>query len=138
MLGAILIYNFAIFIFLFVSDNMFDGNINGGLLNKAGESVCMSLLHCYMSTLNYGLRFGGGIGELSTTTTAMWNKPNYIIKFFFDITFFLLITTIILNVVFGIIIDSFAQLREQAAFQEQDKRNVCFMCGLEKYDVSFY
>lgn len=116
MLGAILIYNFAIFIFLFMSDNLYDGNIQAGLLNKSGESVCMSLLHCYLSTLNYGLRFGGGIGELSTTTTASWNKSNYMIKFFFDITFFLLITTIILNVVFGIIIDSFAQLREQFAF----------------------
>ena len=108
MLGAILIYNFAIFIFLFLSDNFYDGGIRSGLINKAGESVCMSLLHCYLTTLNYGLRFGGGIGEITTTTTEEWNRSNYLIKLFFDIIFFLIITTIILNVVFGIIIDSFA------------------------------
>lgn len=135
MLGAILMYNFAIFIFLFTSDNFYDGNINSGLLNKAGESVCMSLLHCYLSTLNYGLRFGGGIGELSTTTIEPWNRSNFMIKFFFDITFFLIITTIILNVVFGIIIDSFAELRETAAFKLNDKKDICFMCGLDKYTL---
>lgn len=108
MLGAIIMYNFAIFAFLFLADNFYDGSINSGLLNKTGESICMSLLHCFLSTLNYGLRFGGGIGEIGTTTTADWNRQNYYIRFFFDISFFLLITTIILNVVFGIIIDSFA------------------------------
>jgi inositol 1,4,5-triphosphate receptor type 1 len=69
----------------------------------------MSLLHCYLTTIDYGLRFGGGIGEgLGSTTMADWNSQAFIIRFFFDIAFFLLITTIILNVVFGIIIDSFA------------------------------
>jgi inositol 1,4,5-triphosphate receptor type 3 len=106
-------YNFAIFAFLFLSDNYYDSSLNSGLINKSGDSLCMSLLHCFLSTLNYGLRFGGGIGELGTTTTESWNASNYYIKFFFDIAFFLLITTIILNVVFGIIIDSFAQLREE-------------------------
>lgn len=135
MLGAILMYNFAIFIFLFTSDNFYDGNINTGLINKAGESVCMSLLHCYLTVLNYGLRFGGGIGELTTTTIEPWNRSNFYIKFFFDITFFLVITTIILNVVFGIIIDSFAILRETAAFKENDMKDICFMCGLDKYTL---
>jgi len=109
MLGAIIMYNFAIFAFLFLSDNYYDASINSGLINKNGESICMSLLHCFLSTINYGLRNGGGIGESEPIpTTADWNRQNYYIRFFFDIAFFLLITTIILNVVFGIIIDSFA------------------------------
>ena len=33
-------------------------------------------------------------------------------RFIFDITFFILITTIGLNIVFGIIIDTFSELRE--------------------------
>jgi hypothetical protein len=64
MLGAILMYNFAIFAFLFLSDNFYDGTINQGLLNKQGDSACMSLLHCYFSTITYGLRNGGGVAEL--------------------------------------------------------------------------
>jgi len=85
--------------------------------------------------VNYGLRFGGGFGELSTVTVEEWNASNYYIKFFFDISFFLLITTIILNVVFGIIIDSFAQLREESMFVESDIKNFCFMCNLDRYTV---
>lgn len=135
MLGAILIYNFAIFAFLFLADNFFDATLNKGLINKAGDSVCMSLLHCYFSCLNYGLRLGGGIGEFMTTTTEEYNRPNLIIKFFFDMSFFLIITTIILNVVFGIIIDSFAQLREQSAFVSDDIKNLCFMCNLDRYTL---
>ena len=137
MLGAIIVYNFAILAFLFLQDNFYDGNINSGLINKNGESICMSLLHCFLTSLNYGLRFGGGIAEINTTTTASWNNSNYYMKFFFDIAFFLLITTIILNVVFGIIIDSFAQLREQSAFTAEDIKNVCFLCGLDRYTVSY-
>jgi hypothetical protein len=52
-------------IFLFIPDNMYDGVINKGILNKAGNSICMTLLDCFLSTLNYGLRareYKGGIG----------------------------------------------------------------------------
>lgn len=108
MLGTILIYNFAIFVFLFTPENMYYSGINAGLLNKSGQSICQSLLHCFFSVCTYGLRLGGGIGELSQVTSEPSNASNYYIKFFFDIAFFLLIITIILNVVFGIIIDSFA------------------------------
>lgn len=137
MLGAIIIYNYAIFAFLFLSDNYMDsGTINVGLYQETGASLCKTLLHCYLSTINYGLRFGGGIGDaLNRTTQASWNAPNYFIRFIFDISFFLLITTIILNVVFGIIIDSFAQLREESMFIAADIKNVCFMCNLDRYTI---
>lgn len=46
-----------------------------------------------------------------------------------------MITTIILNVVFGIIIDSFAQLREAAGFREEDMKNKCFMCNMDRYTL---
>lgn len=70
MLGAILMYNFAIFAFLFLSDNFYDGSIQAGLLNKNGNSVCMSLLHCFFSTITYGLRNGGGVAELQLQPTT--------------------------------------------------------------------
>jgi hypothetical protein len=109
MLAAIIMYNYAIFAFLFMADNYTDGSIGTGLLNKNGASICMTLLHCFFSVVNYGLRNGGGIGEaFPPTTYDEWNRPNYYLRFFYDLSFFLVITTIILNVIFGIIIDSFA------------------------------
>ena len=49
----------------------------------------------------------------------------------------LLISIILLNVVLGIIVDSFAQLRESAGEREEDIKNICFICGLDRYIVSF-
>lgn len=82
------------------------------MLNKKGDSVCMSLLHCFLSTVNYGIRMGGGMGEfLPMQTYAPENRQAYFIRLVYDVSFFLLIITILLNVIFGIIIDTFAQLR---------------------------
>jgi len=75
----------------------------------------MSLMHCFWSTFNYGLRTGGGMGEfLPAQTRSDFNMQAYYIRFIFDVSFFLIVITILLNVIFGIIIDTFAQLREKA------------------------
>ena len=109
MLGVILVYIYSVIAFLFISDLYFDEGIEMGLINKAGDSICMSLLHCFLSTFNYGIRTGGGMGEfLPAETAAEYNSIAYNIRFVFDVTFFLLIITILLNVIFGIIIDTFA------------------------------
>jgi hypothetical protein len=69
----------------------------------------MSLMHCFLSTLNYGIRMGGGIGEfLPAQTYIDENKNAFFIRFAYDLSFFLIVITILLNVVFGIIIDTFA------------------------------
>ena len=40
--------------------------------------------------------------------------------------------TILLNVIFGIIIDTFAELREKSSMQYEDMKNVCYICGLKR------
>ena len=63
MLGVIIIYIFSTFGFTFIYDMYFDDQINREILNKRGESLCQSMIHCFFSTVNYGLRLSGGIGE---------------------------------------------------------------------------
>ena len=53
-----------------------------------------------------------------------------------DLIFSLSIQTILLNVVLGVLVDSFASLREAASEREEDIKNVCFICGLDRYTVS--
>lgn len=131
LLGVIIIYIYGVIAYLFISDLYFDEGIHQGLINKAGDSICMSLLHCFLSTFNYGLRTGGGIGEfLPAETGAGYNALAFTIRFFFDLSFFLIVIIILLNVIFGIIIDTFAQLREEAGRDEYDQKNICFICGL--------
>jgi hypothetical protein len=50
-----------------------------------------------------------------------------------DVSYFLVVKIIIYNILFGIIIDTFAQLREQKNFMDTDKKNQCFICNLERF-----
>ena len=99
--------------------------------------MCESLLDCYAAGINYGLRMGGGMGDfLPGYSAADWNLQDYYLRFFLDLAFDLSIQVILLNVVLGVIVDSFASLREVAGEREEDIKNVCFICGLDRYTVS--
>lgn len=63
-------------------------------------------------------------------------------RFVNDLVFFLLVKVALLSIVFGIIIDTFAGLRDESHKIEVDKKNVCFICGakrsqLEKNCINF-
>ena len=51
---------------------------------------------------------GGGMGDV-TKQVKYSDLSRYIAKFFFDFTFFLIVIIIMLNILFGIIIDTFAR-----------------------------
>ncbi|OWF37431.1 Inositol 1,4,5-trisphosphate receptor type 3 [Mizuhopecten yessoensis] len=51
-----------------------------------------------------------------------------------DVTFFILITTIGLNIIFGVIVDTFSQLRDSKWEIDKDMQNNCFICSRESYD----
>mmetsp|Transcript_6821 Transcript_6821/g.11004 ORF Transcript_6821/g.11004 Transcript_6821/m.11004 type:complete len:113 (+) Transcript_6821:8129-8467(+) len=109
MLGFIIIYIYSAIGFIFVYDTFYDDNVLGGWLDRKGDSICQSMLHCFMSTINYGLRGGGGIGDFLPTQTAVdMNLQGFYFRAGYDLSFFLILITILLNIIFGIIIDSFA------------------------------
>jgi len=72
--------------------------------------ICTDPFNCFMFIVNLGMRSGGGVGD------QLWqphpSHDSYIARFIFDITFFLLIVVIWMNIIFGIIIDTFASLRD--------------------------
>jgi hypothetical protein len=76
---------------------------------EAGNNVCNELYSCFFFVLNYGLRNGGGFAE---SLTAIDTSKKFAGRTIFDISFFMLITVISLNIIFGIIIDTFSQLRD--------------------------
>ena len=133
LLGFILLYIYSAFAFVFVSDTFYDDMVHAGLLNRKGDSICMSMMHCFLSTINYGLRGGGGIGEfLPTQTSVEANAQGFYFRSAYDLSFFLLIVTILLNIIFGIIIDTFAQLRDENASRLRNEKTLCFICNIEK------
>eukprot|EP01016_Furgasonia_blochmanni_P003107 TRINITY_DN11214_c0_g2_i1.p1 TRINITY_DN11214_c0_g2~~TRINITY_DN11214_c0_g2_i1.p1 ORF type:complete len:210 (+),score=67.52 TRINITY_DN11214_c0_g2_i1:61-630(+) len=60
------------------------------------------------------------------------------IRVIFDNVFFFVLVVIIIEVLSGIIIDTFAVLRKEAEAQEAELKNNCFICGIpkEEFDKS--
>ena len=72
--------------------------------------LCSDLYNCFFFISNWGLRNGGGIGD-SMGVEAVSNR--FYPKSIFDISFFMVVNVISLNIIFGIIIDTFSQLRDE-------------------------
>ena len=101
--------------------------------HDAGDEnlVCSNFYSCAILMLNTGLRNGGGIGESLWVYNfdfhpLSWFGLNTLFNFFF----FIVVNAIMLNVVFGIIIDSFAARRDEQKEHLFHKINQCTICGL--------
>lgn len=95
--------------------------------------LCTDAYSCFLSSLNQGLRSGGGMADaLQKLTYSHEEKWKYFGHTIFDLTFFILIIIILLNLIFGMIIDAFGDLRDEKNQNEDDKKNCCFICGLTR------
>ena len=82
--------------------------------------------------LDKGLRFGGGIGDVTEPIHFNNRREVYYLKLFHDASFHILVKVVMLNVLFGQIIDRFAFLRDEKAFSDSDRLGKCFICHNEK------
>ncbi|XP_076814586.1 inositol 1,4,5-trisphosphate-gated calcium channel ITPR1-like isoform X2 [Clavelina lepadiformis] len=95
------------------------------------ENHCESLLMCIITTLNEGLRNGGGIGDILRKPSQS-EGFNFMGRVVYDLLFFFILIIIVLNLIFGVIIDTFADLRSEKQQKEDVLKNTCFICGLER------
>lgn len=91
---------------------------------------CDNLQNCMLSTINIGVRAGGGIGE--AMRQPLISEDSYYSRALFDFGFFVIVNIILMNILFGIIIDSFADKRAQADDFKREVRGQCFICGISK------
>ena len=96
---------------------------------------CDTLARCTATLLVYGLKAGAGIGE-------QWDYPLFgpnndghaYLRLLYEFLFFCILIILTLNMVFGTILDTFGELREQRDFVTEDQETKCFICGLEQAD----
>ena len=110
------IFNFFLFYFSFGSE----ASDNAGLQNL----FCQTMSGCFQMTIGYGLKSGGGIADYLSVTSE--------IRYVFDFLFFLVLNTILMNVVFGIIIDNFGEMRAKRDSRVKDQNTICMICGIDK------
>ena len=104
---------------------------------------CEYIWQCLATSVRAGLMSGGGLGEalsyagirsvpLFGTDTDM--VVSDLLRIVFDLSFFILVTTIGLNVVFGIIIDTFSELREEKSEVDEAIKTKCYICGFQDFE----
>ena len=60
------------------------------------------------------------------------NRSTYYLRFFYDFFSFAVVNLIFLNIIFGIIIDTFGELRDEKRQWEEDRKGKCTICSLDK------
>uniref|UniRef100_A0A4W3GI20 Inositol 1,4,5-trisphosphate receptor n=1 Tax=Callorhinchus milii TaxID=7868 RepID=A0A4W3GI20_CALMI len=94
------------------------------------ENACETLLMCIVTVLNHGLRNGGGVGDVLRQPSK--DEALFPARVVFDLLFFFIVIIIVLNLIFGVIIDTFADLRSEKQKKEETLKSTCFICGLER------
>lgn len=84
---------------------------------------CRTLWECFKLSVGYSIRMGGGFSELETFDT----DTRYIV----DTFYFIIVILVLLNIFFGIIIDTFGELRTIKAEKMADTIEICFICGID-------
>ena len=136
-LSILVLYIYSLVGFFYLQDTFWDSNINKYDSDEfnVGENFCQDMVQCFLGLVNSGLRQGGGIGDITKPITYT-DKWKYFTKLAFDSSFHIFIIVILLNIFFGIIIDTFAQLRDQKKRIDFDMRNKCYICNIDRNVVS--
>lgn len=126
ILGIIVIYIYALVGFALFRTSF----------NPDNDLYCASLWQCTVTVIRYGL-----IGDMfqvivqssdESTFSHFWPIALY------HLSFFIFITTIGLNIIFGIIVDTFSELRDLKWRAESDMKDTCFICSRNSYDFEHH
>ncbi|CAD8112241.1 unnamed protein product [Paramecium sonneborni] len=144
LLGVLIMYLYSLIAYQSTDfkEQLKEGNSASDESDSLDSTVCYSAFQCLIFVIHQGLRAGGGIGDVLVAPPTHSNLNYYSQRVLYDVTFFILINIIWLNIIFGIIIDTFAQLRDQKNQKDFDSQNRCYICDLtrtvfEKEGISF-
>lgn len=101
------------------------------------ENDCYSLWTCFVISFDHTFKNDGGLGgylESAYTQTDDTVKVN-IDRVIYDNVAFLLVGILLIGIISGIIIDTFAELREQNNAIMQDARSRCFICDKSREEL---
>ncbi|CAC5372100.1 unnamed protein product [Mytilus coruscus] len=125
MLGMVIIFIYALLSFAVLRERF---------LEASKGRDCTTVYECFITVLHHGFvdslytSFEGNMEDWNT------NFKEHLILMAVDLSFFIIVTTIGLNIIFGIIVDTFSQLRDSKWEIDKDMMNNCFICSRESYD----
>ena len=122
-------YSYSVFAYIFLNEDFF--------MSSLGENICSSIFHCFLSIISLGPRSTGSIGDI-IMKVSYGKREHYFIRWIFDFTAWTIINLILLNVIFGAIIDTFAALRDLNKKINDDLNNKCIICSLDRSTLEKY
>tara|TARA_B110000971_G_C19670233_1_gene346330 strand:- start:8 stop:511 length:504 start_codon:yes stop_codon:yes gene_type:complete len=99
ILTLFMINIFQTLIFFFFHEDVSDS------MREGAGNACEDMFNCFKITLDYGMRLSGGIGDFLVYSLEE--------RLWVDLLYFVFVLVVLLNVVFGIIIDTFSELRQK-------------------------
>ena len=133
-IGQLVSLLFLLFIFLFflanIGFNFFPEEFEVELSENQIGNVCSTLLECAITYFNQGVRSGGGIGDL--LAPREFETGMYWVRFFNDLIFFIAVSLMLLNMINGVIVSTFSQIREESNAKDEDINNKCFICNIDR------
>lgn len=62
---VIIVYVYTTLTFFYIQEHMYDYDVNSYDSDVVGENNCLTMFQCFVTMLDKGLRFGGGIGDVT-------------------------------------------------------------------------
>lgn len=99
------------------------------------------MIECFITYFNHGVRNNGGIGDI-LNILSFKTVNQYYSRYISDMVFYITVILLLLNMVNGVIVTTFSQIRQERENKTSDKDNRCFICSInrdefEKRKISF-
>ena len=133
ILWTIILTMCVIFIYSVISLTMFRNDYSQNISNS-WESV----FDCYVTIVDQWYKNNGLGGFLSSNVPAISLNNKFNInwgRFIFDLIFFIVVPTLLINLISGIIIDSFGERRGKRDNLKANQLSKCFVCGKLDNDI---
>ena len=113
--------------FFFLNDN-FAADIE----NDIPDNYCLCLSFCFFTNFDAGIRARGGAADQMVRISFERNSNLYVLRLVYDISYFLICIIIMIDLIFGIILGTFSEMREEERKHDNDKINHCFICHITR------
>ncbi|KDO32193.1 hypothetical protein SPRG_03410 [Saprolegnia parasitica CBS 223.65] len=102
------------------------------MANPNAPQRCSTLFLCFLSSFDLAFKSNGGLGGF-LLPRALGTDPLATGRFLFDNAYNIILMVILLNITFGIIIDTFATIRTSHKERAEELRDRCFICSIDGY-----
>jgi len=96
--------------------------------------MCSSSVQCIFYFINYGPRRTGGIGDDVPKISFKNDTSLFFAQFVFNVIFHIFVVYLLANIFLGLVVDTFADLRDKNQLREYDRKYRCFICQLNSDD----